>query len=380
MLPVHERLYLYGLERRLIVDSTRPDEVDDEDRRRIVDELLRLLDVFGGKSRSLCHYIGCLLLYDGSVFDTMSAAEIDRLFHRGAADEKSWMKRFEDTDNFAAMSYMMVARLLEHGRHPSVKEICALAKAQVIAGDRIKLLGIERSELFEESFEKLLERRISHVSLTSDANRRGTSSSRLYTYKPASPALIKKAPDAASIMKRITEDELPLKLLGDVAVACHRDLADTKEILSSSTMRGLDTLAFDAVGSLMENDTRLSEALASSSVSTYVPMSALESAAASLGVSLSFTGKGLLTQASQHLIAKMAAFYGWQAVLPDIIECRASNAWKCGRETSIVMFKRGVAFDSRSGKQGMVRMSRWHWPTYSPGSSRTAPTRLTAWM
>lgn len=65
-------LYLYGLERRLVVDVDAGG-VSVEERRRICDEILRLDREFRGLSESFHEYAAALILYDGSIVGDLFA-------------------------------------------------------------------------------------------------------------------------------------------------------------------------------------------------------------------------------------------------------------------------------------------------------------------
>lgn len=351
-------IYLYGFERRLIVDAGCPDMVSDEEREELTEELCRLLDVFGSRSRSLAHYIGMLLLYDGTAFEIYDEESINALFHRGLDDEQAWMKRFEYTENASAMSYLMLTRLVENGMEPSIDEIAAFARARLAMSAHFPSTGISLKELYDPAYWKLLKHRLGHVNLDDERKKkagRRVDGARLPEYFTSSPTLRANLHPSSfgAVSRRLTEEDYPLRFLADVALACRRDLDVAQGALASSALRGIDEVSFDAIGALLAGNNYVQAFLEGHSTAAYVPVSVFEEAAAALGTSLSYTAKGLLTQASQHLITRMAASCGWQAVLPDIIECRASSAWKCGADNDVTVFERGARYDQNSGRQAM---------------------------
>ena len=96
-------VYLYGIERRLIVDTKKPDEVSEDERKRLVREIIRLMECFKSRSRSFYQYTTLLLLYDGTIFKMgYTNEEISSIFF-----DKTATKRFtynENTDAYYQMA------------------------------------------------------------------------------------------------------------------------------------------------------------------------------------------------------------------------------------------------------------------------------------
>lgn len=99
-------LYLYGLERRLVVD-VESGHVSNDERRRICHEVLRLDREFRGISESFHEYAIALIVYDGSI--------IGEILERND----------RDTDAFLNMKPMLRGNVIACCRHQHVARILA---------------------------------------------------------------------------------------------------------------------------------------------------------------------------------------------------------------------------------------------------------------
>ena len=347
-------LYFYGLERRLLLDTTKPDEVSDEERASLISELLRILEVFGERSRSLCHYIGMVLLYDGSVFDTLDAAGIRTLFDLDDLD-RDRMKILDDTENAPAMTYMLVSRLHQANIEIPSAVMAAAAKGRLLRSSNIGMLGIQRADLYDEAFNKMLCERIGAVQTQREAKpaRRAVAPENPVLY-PASVGLRRgrRFEVSGKVAKDPEQMGIPLRKLADIAVSCRKELDVFDDVVSSSSKRGVDEVALDAIVASAPANCALETFLYGKKTAAYAPMKVFdEDFRRRFGCGLSYTAKGALTSSSQQMIAIVSAAYGWQAMVPEAVECPISGTWRITETDRIVMFKRGVGHDNRNGKR-----------------------------
>lgn len=348
-------LYLYGLERRLIIDAAKPGEVSPEERHELVNELLRLNDVFGKRSRSLAHYIAMLLLYDGSVFDEMTASELSSLFDLENTGTTSNKNR-ELCDNADCMSYLLVSRQLEHNMKVNELDLAAAAKGRFLRSSNAAMLGIAQDELYDKQLHELLMERLSFCDMSRlpKPSGRTISSPKSPVYYPSSPMIRKKktieinssiAPDPESL-------GAPLKAISDMLVSCKKDLDECNGVLSTSSLRDISKVQLDALSCCTATASPLHDFLASKHGATYVPIDILDAELKQkFHVGASYTSKGILSAPTQQFIAISAAANGWQAMLPDVVEGVISSFWRIDEDSRIVMFERGCAHNKKNGKR-----------------------------
>ena len=347
-------LYFYGLERRLLLDTTKPGEVSEEERASIVAEMLRLVEVFGDRSRSLCHYIGMALLYDGSIFDILDAQGIRTLFDLDDLD-RDRMKILDDTENASAMTYMLVSRLHTHKIEIPSVVLAAAAKGRLLRSPNVTMLGITHRDLYDSAFDKMLSERISAVKTEREAKpaRRAIAPENPVLY-PASVGLRRghRFEVTGKVAKDPEQMGIPLRKLADIAVSCRKELDVFCDVESSSSKRGIDEVALDAVVASAPENCALETFLYGKKTAAYAPMKVFdEDLRRRLGCGLSYTAKGALTTSSQQMISVVSAAYGWQAMVPEAVDCPISSTWRITDADRIVMFKRGVGHDNRNGKR-----------------------------
>lgn len=347
-------LYLYGFERRLVIDAAKPDEVSAEEREDIVGELLRLLQVFGDRSRSLAHYIAMLLLYDGTVFEMLSPEALLELFAATCQSNDTYIRSRELCDNADAMSYLIISRYLSKRMKMPQRDLLAAAKGRLLRGSNAAMLGITAPELYTEELEQLVLDRLSHCDfsrLKSSAGKSITSPIRP-VYYPASPMLRKQK--RLEITSNIAADpeqmSAPLKAVADMLVQGKNDLDECRAVLSTSSLRDIGKVKLDALSVVAKKQYPLAQFLEGRTGAIYVPVSVLkEELRQRFNTPLSYTSKGVLSLSSQQLIAASAATLGWQAMLPDVVEGVISSFWRIDEDSRIVMFERKVEYNKRNG-------------------------------
>ena len=349
-------LYLYGLERRLIVDAAKPGEVSDEEQKELIGELLRLNEVFGKRSSSLTHYIAMLLLYDGTVFKTMSASEIVSLFDLDNLSSPSSNKNREMCDNADCMSYLIVSRMAENNMKTHPIDIAAAAKGRFLRSSNAAMLGISQEELYDDKLNRLLMERLSFCDMSRlpKPSARSLSAPKMPVYYPSSPMLRKKR--TIEITSNIAKDPeslgVPLKAVADMIVSCKKDLDECENVLSTSSLRDIDKVQLDALSVCSYDSSPLHDFLANKNGATYVPIEVLDSELKQrFHTGIVYTSKGILSTPTQQFIAISAAMSGWQAMLPDVVEGAISSFWRIDEDSKIVMFERGSAHNKKNGKR-----------------------------
>lgn len=349
-------LYLYGFERRLVIDAAKPGEVSDEERDDIIDELLRLHAAFGKRSRSLAHYICMLLLYDGSVFDKLAVQELDTLFDLSNKTNITANKNREMCDNADCMSYLLLARLTEKQMEIPVLDVASAAKGRFLRSSNAAMLGIAQSELYDEKLERLFAERVAFCDMDRlpKPSARSLSSPRNPVYYPSSPMIRKKRTTeiTSKIAKNPEDSGIPLKALSDMLVACKKDIDACENVLATSSLRDIDKVSYDALSVCTRTDSPLHAFLATKHGATYVPIDVLDKELRQrFGSAISYTSKGILSASTQQLVAMSAAAQGWQAMLPDVVDGAVSSFWRVDEDSKIVMFERGCAHNKKNGKR-----------------------------
>lgn len=351
-------LYLYGLERRLLVDASKPGEVSDEEHRSIVGELIRLYDCFNTASRSVAHYIAMLLLYDGDAFNMLSSDDIRRVFCLDDSTMSTASKLRMKTDNVYAGSYMLVSRLISHGVSVPIPDLLCAGKCRLIETRGVESTLLNADSVFDDKVDDLSNRRLHKMRITNldSSNAKNIGSMRTYpTYYPASP-MLRKSLDL-KVDRNICDSPeslgAPLKGVADVVMSCINDLDECKATITTSSLRNLGSISIDAFCEITGAKERpLQKYLDGKDGAVIVPISVLEAdSEARIGVKLQYTGKGALSSTSQQLIGASAASVGWQCVLPDIVQFPFAKYWDVGKKDDVVMFKRGIVYDLRNGRQ-----------------------------
>lgn len=355
-------LYLYGLERRLIIDARKSNEVSDEERESIINELLRLLKSFGEQSDSLTHYIAMLLLYEGSVFETLSYDELDDIYGLTTKNPTYNAKTWENTDNAYAMSYMLASRLKEAGYDIPVKCLINLGKHYLLHNSSSFMNGIDEKELYEPAFEKLIYERTSFIDFSKieTGGARRLMDNNIPEYYASSPMIRKslKPKINAAICPSPESLDIPVKKISDMVLTAYKEMQACKAVLDTTSIRDIDTVQLDALSACSPPRCALETSLTKTkSTATYISMQTIDDdLRRRFGQSVQYNSKGQMSLISQHLIAMSAASLGWQAILPETIDGLVSSSWRVDKDSRIVMFKRGIAHNKKNGKRciGMI--------------------------
>lgn len=363
-------LYLYGLERRLILDIQKPDEVCEEDRNVIIDEIVRLYDTFGAESRSLCHYISLLLLYDGTIFERYPKEKIKEIFCLDDDSNYTKNKGRENTDNSNAMTYMLISRLKSNKIDIPIRDIIAAGKARLLCGNNPSIREIDSSELYEERFDNLVYERISATNLQLSSTQAAKPITQIERpqYFPSSMTIrkLKNVHITSNICKDPETIGVPIKAVSNIIFSCYNEFKECEKIMQTVSLRDIDKVSIDTLDAFITEDTPLKKHLKNKSNATFVPMELLEKEiAVRFGCAIQYTSKGEISAVSQQLIAAAAAVSGWQAVLPETIEGLATASWKIKKDSIIMMFNRGTGHKKKHGKRCLGQIFGKDEDTYS---------------
>lgn len=353
-------LYLCGLERRLIIDASKPGEVSKEEHEKIVGELLRLMKVFGPESASLRHYIAMLLLYDGRVFDMLGAKKAATLFAPDVIVNNP-VKLYDKTNNEDAMAYMLAGRLAQHGESVPPRLLVEVAVNRLLRTPAAVMRGLKRDDMHNEALIALMTERVSHIDFAKNSSiARRLDEVEYPLYFPASIGIRKaRKIRVDSTIIPYEEDILHVEAIVRVALSCYQELCDAREALSSKNVKNILGTSLDVLRTACPDRCALDTHLANKRESSAVPMRVvIDDIRRRFGIDLEKASRGTLSAQSQDLIAVAAAINGWQAILPSVVECPASQFVRAKNDESysIIMFRRGVAHSTRSGKRCIGRV------------------------
>lgn len=152
-------LYLYGFERRLLLDANVQD-IPPEERQDIVSELLRLYKCFGQQSKSLSHYITMLLLYDNKSFSLLSKTQMTRILCLEDSSNATQSRTRESLDNSDAFSYLLMKRHIQYGFSLNREDIIAAARRIVWSNRHRIALNIKSdNELYSQEINEIMTHR-----------------------------------------------------------------------------------------------------------------------------------------------------------------------------------------------------------------------------
>lgn len=371
-------LYLYGLERRLLLDARKPGEVSEEEHRSLIDEILRIDRCFGQSSESLSHYIAMLLLYDGTIFDIMDERQV-REFLDIASDVSRNKNRLR-CENADSMSYLIASRFAARGYTLDSRDLLSAARGRFLRSSNAAMLGISKDELYEPALMALVSERLRHVDLSrsSRSQARSIGSPSLPMYFPASPMLRKRR--SFEIDSTVADDPetlgVPLKTVSDLILKAKKDLDDSRKVLSSASLRDIESVPIDALAIEGPQSSPLKKFLDGRHGAIYVPVEVLDKELKQrFGTSVQYTSKGILSLSTQQLVSSVAASLGWQAMLPDVVEGAVTSFWRIDKSSRIVMFERRIAYKKSDGRRCIAPIfggDESTWRINIPGGWRTA--------
>lgn len=366
-------LYLYGIERRLIVDANRPGVVSDAERDALTKELLRLVAEFGPRSRAFRRAATALLLFDGRMFEGPAPDTgliSSTFFGKGMAADRLDVRQSDGygdgRDAADAYEYMLLARLAQAGiRFPEQDllnyAVMRLSRNQY--GTQV-LDGIAESDLLGKVM-ALARYRYRHASLddgngfpkagdTGDKGR--VASLRIPTYVPSSVS-IRRHPRETDLSRRVFPIEtldVPFKELSDIVASSFSDLREYERELASKARRNLTQMAPDAVAMLTPPN-GLARLLVDRQIAE-IPWDALSAECERLfGDALACVSRDVTSTASRDRVRTLLASMGWQAMLPDAIAGDQPAAhWKWKRGMPLVCSRRGASFARLTGRQALA--------------------------
>lgn len=377
-------IYLYGLERRLIVDAdavrpkTDPNTgitslqpvVTDEERNVIVDELLRMLRCFREQSKSFEWYSTLLLLYDGTVFkrgldeetirDLFMREHMQARSKRRRDDKEQEHRRFTWCDDTDAYEYMLLTRLAENGIKFPEHDLLNYCRARLFRGN--KYLDFTPEDMYRgpasKASYKLMRRRYRSSSLNREYpldRDMNVSRGSKPEYVPGSMPLIKA--HVTDVSKRMTDLEAtyaaPYRQLSDLALTCYREVSDYLSIMENKSLRGIEDVNIDVIRVTTKPkmlDTHLKQTRQGIAI---IPQSLLANQLRAIfNQDPQYTSKGLLTAQTQHAYSQLLASLGWQAVLPVSFDDKSMEKYLRIKEgDDIVAFDRQTWFGKNNGVQ-----------------------------
>lgn len=354
-------LYLYGLERRLIVDARRPGEVGDKERREVAGEVYRLLMAFREKSASFALYAASLLLYDGTLLPDMP----EETFRDAFLGDTMRRRFFPGADNATGYEYMLLARMLELGYEPPAEDLMNYGVRRLFLGS-VPVEYDLREMLSNKAAMALFARRYRRSPLAGAKSEAAPGSAlvgigrrRTPDYLPASSAL-QKAHVTSIRSQGILDLEtsgLPLKSISDLAIACMREVSEYAEIVSRPTLRGIDRVSVDTVLCLTPPQ-GLRRRLADKKMSMLPAALMAEETKGAYELEPQETKRGVLTGPTQAAYVALASSIGWQPILPDTIPAEIGKYLKIGAGDPVVAFLRGKQVVRRTGTQVPHRLFR----------------------
>ena len=353
-------IYLYGIERRLIVDYRKRGAVSDAERDELVDEVVRLITCFRKKSESFNWYATMLLLYDGSIFKrNLKYDAIKDLF----MNPEYGNRRFTYCDNTDAYEYMLLTRLAENGYHFPEHDLLNYAYIRPFrTSGAASFLGYDAKEMYEsKSFKysyKLMRQRYRKsvlkesypLSFDDTVNTGGRTI--VPEYYPSSTS-IRRAhiTNIRSKMPDLESYVVPFKMLSDLSVACYGEVDKYLGMRNNKSLRGIEDVKLDVIF-CATTPKRLYGYLHGKKIAT-IPQEMLEEQLkTSLGAEPQFTSKGLLSVQTQQAYSQMLASIGWQAVLPvSFGDDKIGSYIRISKDEQIVAFYRGAWFGNKNGVQ-----------------------------
>ena len=356
-------VYLYGLERRLIVDVKKPGEVSDDERQELVREIIRLMECFKSRSRSFYQYATLLLLYDGTIFQMgYTADEITKIFF-----DKTATKRFTYNDNTDAYEYMLLARLAENGVKFPTQDLLNYCRIRMTRNNMsVSVCSMQPDEFYGTESAKasmsLVMRRFNHSKMNiengypaSSDVKRISNRRPLPEYLPASPSLREAAiTNLRSVCIDLESLDVPYRYISDMTVKALNECKDYTDILQNKSLRGIENIGLDTL-LCVTRPKILIDYLSAKGKLVIIPAKVMQKAyVEAFGQEPQSTGRGVLGMYGKIGYAKLLASFGWQPVLDTTMpEDSICSFWKITLDTDIVAMRRGMTFNARDGKQAM---------------------------
>lgn len=350
-------IYLYGLERRLLVDTRREGEVSDEERTMVSREVLRLLRCFGPSSRSFALYAASLLLYDGTILPMMQDDEFMAMFAGSLTAQ-----RFDWHVLTGAYEYMLLARMAERGMKFPERDFLNYCRVRPFVGGGAAFLGYGERDMFRSPQGKaawaLLVRRYQNSALAQQWPSRPVPTMQAIgrrlvpEYAPGSKAIGKAG--ILSLSRQLPDLECfdaPFKQVADMSTTAMAEVSEYHSMLESKGMGSLPGVHLDVIGTvtpprMLARDIRGKKAFAMISHDTLA--SELEG---QFGVKPATIQNGSLNVQTQNAYQTLAASVGWQVVVPEALPKEIGRFMRIGPDDDLIAFKRGGQYDTRNGIQ-----------------------------
>lgn len=366
-------LYMYGLERRLIVDTKAPGRVSNEERRAISQELLRLVDEFGPISSSFKTYAISLILYDGSLAKTViendkAQALIDQMLH-GAT--KGIMHK---VSRLRAYTHMLTARKLQNDDDLSVTDVASysvLTFLDGLMGSRATIVPNVLGDAKIDGLIRLSARRMARSGMDIITRHQATRGSRgghgltTINYRPANYE-IASHPWETRLENRSMPDPsavIPIADLRRIISDSYTDIATYVRITASRrTKRDDYDSIVDDVLVVLRTPRVLHDATKQATSFVAIDAKTMRDTYEEVfGTKPSLARNGTLSETTQCGYRKMLASIGWQAILPTTFEGDKLGArWKVTTDSDIVAFKRTVVYSKSTGMQSMLNIFGQH--------------------
>lgn len=405
-------LYLYGLERRLVIDASIPGVVSDAERRAICREVKRLADEFSSVSQNFRMYATMLLLYDGSI-------DRETLVGRGTCDFLSQMMRgkvkemVSRQDRLMAYCHMLIARKVLLGESITVTDMATYAVLNFMQTSRItNAMPVELGRFRVSGLIRLVAKRIARAQAGTklDVNAGVTTRGRRHTqrrgmpndyhtsaydveYVPANPNLRRIGDLRLGERLGVNPDRMfPMQDLRRIVSESYDDIRtyaallmpkrepnESRRAWQRAKVRELPPITGSAVSSIPDDvilvlgmPKELVKSLKGIKSFAVIPHDTLAKAYhAAFGRDPQVGKSGKFGQATLDAIRLLLASIGWQAVIPGAYDGDVMGAkWKIGPETNLVAFNRGAQFDRNTGRQSLAAIVS---PT-EDGLTHTVPT------
>lgn len=359
-------IYLYGLERRLLIDSRRPNEVSDSERMLVSQEVLRLLRCFGPQSRSFALYAASLLLYDGLLASKMSDKEFSATF---AGDLT--IKRLDWHVLTGAYEYMLLARMAARGMKFPTIDFLNYCRIRPFIGGGASFLGYSERDMFRSPRGKaawnLMKSRYKNSSLAQAwpskpiPTKQAVGRRLVPEYLPGSRGI--GAAGITDIARKLPDLECfdaPFKHVADMGTTAMIEVGEYQSMLEGKGLGAIGNVHLDVIGTvtpprMLARDLKGKKAF--SLVSHETLAKELEQ---QFGIKAATTQNGCLNVQTQSGYQILAASLGWQLVLPESLPKEIGKFVRVGIGDDVLAFKRGGQYDVHNGIQfiGSLTSSR----------------------
>lgn len=350
-------IYLYGLERRLLVDTRREGEVSDNERLMVSREVFRLFRCFGPSSRSFALYAASLLLYDGTLLPKMTDEEFLTAFAG-----KLTIQRFDWHVLTGAYEYMLLARMAERGMQFSERDFLNYCRIRPFVGGGAAFLGYSERDMFRSPQGKtawtLLVRRYQNSSLAQpwpskpNPTMQAIGRRLVPEYVPGSKAIGKA--NILSLSRRLPDLECfdaPFKQVADMSTMAIAEVGEYQGALQNKGLGSLSGIHLDVVGTVTP-PRMLAQEMQGKKAFTLISHETLaHEMEEQFGTKPMTVQSGMLNVQTQNAYQVLAASIGWQVVLPEALPKELGKLMKVGPDDDLIAFKRGGQYDTRNGIQ-----------------------------